>query len=235
MATRSTSRPPWLEHDAPTAGKSSGRRASDFSTDFEFLNNTFARPVRELASFHLFQKLPLKLRRRIWMLCLPQQRLLNVTVAAAELAYDSAYQSRRDGSNDPNLVPYQGKNLLGNTVSGANYHLRLRSTDTHSPLLYVNREANAVVHRVYRVHVPITQRVPSSGAPRLRFCPERDTILITIERDEDKSYFADFVHDALAYDPKEKGILHIAIMSKDSPIHLPIGEFQSVLFYSAND
>jgi hypothetical protein len=159
------------------------------------------------------------------MLSLPQQRLLNVTVAAAELAYDSAYQSRRDGSNDPNLVPYQGKNLLGNTVSGANYHLRLRSTDTHSPLLYVNHEANAVVHHVYRVHVPITQRVPSSGAPHLRFCPERDTILITIERDEDKSYFADFVHDALAYDPKAKGISHIAIMSKDSPIHLPIGEF----------
>lgn len=145
-------------------------------------------------------------------------------MATAELANGSASQSQDDGSNDPILVPYQSENDLGNIVSGADYHIRLGSTNTHSPLLFVNHEANAVVHRVYRVQVHITQRVPSSEAPRLRFCPKRDTILITIERDEDKAYFADFVHDALVYDPKKEGILRIAIMDKNAP-HLPIGKF----------
>ena len=214
---------PWLEHGARTAGKSSGRRASDFPKDFEFLNDTFAQPIE--ASFHLFPKLPLELRRRIWKFSLPQQRLLKVTVAAAELAYGSASQHRDNESNGPSFVPYQSENYLGNIVSGADYHLRLGSTNTYSPLLHVNHETNAVVRRVYRVHVPITQRVPSSDAPTpcLRFCPKRDNILIAVERDEDKAYFADFVHDALAYDPKKKGILHIAIMDK-SALYLPVGK-----------
>lgn len=42
----------------------------------------------------------------------------------------------------------------------------------------------------------------------------------------DKAYFTDFVHDALAYDPKGKGILHIAIM--DNPtLYLPNGMFSA--------
>jgi hypothetical protein len=206
-----------LEHDAPRAGGSSGRRTSNSSTDFEFLNDKFAPPISVQASFYLFQKLPLELRRHIWMFNLPQQRILQVTVAA-ELASASAHQCQK-------VAPYQGRNHLGNIVSGADYRLYLRSTSTHSTLLYVNHEANAVVHSVYRVHVPITQQATSFNVPRLRFCPERDTILITIERDEDKAYFADFVHDALAYDPKTKGVLHMAITGEQCAVHLPIGEF----------
>ncbi|KAF2702969.1 hypothetical protein K504DRAFT_539182 [Pleomassaria siparia CBS 279.74] len=226
--TPSVSRFPWSDHiaqaSARTAERAHGRRLSAFSTDFEFLNNTFPRQhIGAPASFHLFPKLPLELREHIWELSLPQQRLLKVTVAAAELVYDSAHQSKGNASNDPNHAPYQSKNKIGNIISGADYHLRLGSTNTHSPLLHVNHEANALVHRVYRVHVPITQRVPTFDAPCLRFCPERDTILITVERDEDKAYFADFVHDALANDPMKKGILHIAIMDKPDCFHLPIG------------
>jgi hypothetical protein len=236
MTTPSVSRFPWTQHNARTAGKLAGRCASDFSTDFEFLNDTFARPVGLWASFHLFPKLPLELREHIWVLSLPEQRLLKVTVAAAELTYDSAYQSQDNRSNDTNPAPYQSKNDLENIVSGADYCLRLGSTNTNSPLLYVNHEANAVVHRIYRVRIPITQRVPNSNAPRLGFCPERDTILITVERDEDRAYFADFVHDALAYDLEKKGILRMAIM--DDPansIRLPVGESITFACTSAID
>ncbi|KAF1960872.1 hypothetical protein CC80DRAFT_590191 [Byssothecium circinans] len=224
MATRSVSRPPWLEHNTPKAKESSGESTSDSSTDFEFLNDSFTRPSRRQASFHPFQDLPPTLRWRIWNFSLPQKRLLKVTVAA-EPACSSPHRSRDDVFKKPNLAPYQAKNDLGNIVSGADYHLRLRSASSNSSLLYVNHESNAVIHDVYRVHVPINQHILISDAPCLRFCPERDTILITVERDEDKAYFADFVHDALAYDPKKKGILHIAIMSQGIAwnIHLPIG------------
>jgi hypothetical protein len=145
-------------------------------------------------------------------------------VVAAESAYSSASRLQDNESNNPNLAPYESENDLGNIVSGTNYHLRIDSTDTDSSLLYVNHEAKAVVYRVYRVHVPISQRVPGFNAPCLRFCPKRDTILIAVERNKDKVYFADFVHDSLAYDPKKKGILHIAI-TDSNPIHLPVGEF----------
>jgi hypothetical protein len=159
------------------------------------------------------------------MLSLPEHRLIKVTVAAADQIYDSTYHSRNDRSNDTNPAPYESKNDLENIVSGANYRLHLGSTITHLPLLHVNHEANAVVQRTYRVRIPMTQRVPNADAPRLRFCPERDTILITIVRDEDRAYFADFVHDALAYDSERKGILHMAIMDKRSNfIHLPVGK-----------
>jgi hypothetical protein len=209
-----TPRFPWLDHDARAAGESSRRHVSDFPKDFEFLNDTFARPSRVHFSFHLFPKLPLELRRRIWKWSLPQQRLLKVTV--------TAFQSQDNGSNDPDLVSYQRKNNLGNIISGADYCLHLGSTNIHSPLSYVNHEANAVVQRVYRVNVPITQRI-RVDTPCLRFCPKRDTILIAVERDEDEAYFADFVHDVLAYDPKKKGILHMAIMDK-SGLYLPVGK-----------
>ncbi|KAF2644172.1 hypothetical protein P280DRAFT_466838 [Massarina eburnea CBS 473.64] len=218
---KSQSQSPWLEHDAPKAEESDEKHTSDSPIHFEFLNDSFTRSSESQASFHLFPNLPLELRRHIWSFSLPQHRLLKVTVAAAEPDYDSAHQSRDDASKDPCIAPYQEKNDLGNVVSGADYHLRLCSTSTNSPLLYVNHEANEAVHDVHRVHVPMSQR---SDAPRLRFCPERDTILIAVETDEDKAYFADFVHDALAYDPKKRGILHIAIRSQGCPskIHLPI-------------
>ncbi|CAI6337175.1 unnamed protein product [Periconia digitata] len=174
MTTHSDLQPPWDS----TPG-------SQFS-----LNDSLMRP-RAGTSFSLFQKLPPELRNRIWKFSLPQQRLLKVTVTAAE-------PSRVSTSKVPNLSLYQEKNRLGNVISGADYFLRLGSTDTNSPLLYVNNEANAVV--------------------------QSDTILIYVKRDEDEVHFADFVHDALAYDRKKKGILHMAIMSKkyESKIRLPM-------------
>jgi hypothetical protein len=217
--------PPWEEDRARRAATLAGRSASEITTVFEFLNDTLARPIGLCTSFHLFPKLPLELREYIWMLSLPEHRLIKVTVAAADLVYDSTYHSRKDRSNDTNPAPYESKNDLENIVSGVNYRLHLGSTITHSPLLFVNHEANAVVHRTYRVRVPLTQRVPNADTPRLRFCPERDTILIAVEREEDTAYFADFVHDALAYDPEKKGILRMAIMDRSAEqIHLPVGK-----------
>jgi hypothetical protein len=232
MTTRAV--PPWEEDRARRAATLAGRNVSEITTVFEFLNDTLARPIGLCTSFQLFPKLPLELREHIWMLSLPEHRLIKVTVAAADQVYDSTYHSRNDRSNDTNPAPYESKNELENIVSGANYRLHLGSTITHSPLLFVNHEANAAVHRTYRVRIPMTQRVPNADAPRLRFCPERDTILIAVEREEDTAYFADFVHDAMAYDPEKKGILHMAIMDRSAEhIHLPVGKSTAFIRTSA--
>lgn len=213
MATIPISRqPPWLDNDGATAKPSSGRGASGSSTNFTFLNHSITiSPGCELQlCFHQFQELPLELRENIWAYSLPQQRLLTITVT---------------GPRDYNAAPYSRKNNIGNIVSDASYRLHLDSTGIYTPQLYVNQEANRVTKRTYRVRVPRIGRSTSSNPSRLCFSPERDTILVTVEHEEDKAYFAHFVHDALAYDPQQKGILHMAIMSRDrSRTYLPIGE-----------
>lgn len=230
------SRPPWesrsqtphLERNELPAGKLSGSDQSNVLTDFEFVNESRT-PQR---SFHLFEGLPLELRRHIWGFSLPHNRLIKVTIAPAESKCDPTRQSGEDVLNETSIALYQTRNNLGNIISGSDYCVHLRSTCTQPPLLYVNREANAVVHDIYRVQIPITHRTALSTAPCLRFCPERDTMLIMVERDEDKVYFAHFVHDVLAYDPKKKGIRHMGITGNgdiNSKIKLPIGEMNPTM------
>lgn len=225
------SRPPWesqsqtphLERNELPARKLCGRNQSNVLTDFEFVNGS---PASQ-RSFHLFEDLPLELRRHIWEFSLPHHRLIKVTVAPAEPTCDPTRRSSEDVLKETSIALYQKRNNLGNIISGSDYRVHLRSTCTQPPLLYVNREANAVVHDIYRVQIPIIQSTALSTAPCLRFCPERDTMLVMVERDEDKAYFAHFVHDVLAYDPKKKGIRHMGITGNgdiNSKIKLPIGE-----------
>lgn len=221
MAAR---RPPWLEQNTQGAGRSNEGATPELPTSFEFLNDTFELPRERQTSFNLFPSLPLELRRRIWKFCLSQQRLLVVTISAAEPTTGSASQPDDDESNDFLPAPYQHQNELNNVISGANYQIHVGSTNVLSPLLFVSREANAVVRRIHRVRIPIAPPyVEGTNVPCLRFSPKRDTILLSIEREEDKVHFANFVHDAQAYDPKGKGILHIAITDKDD-LHLPLGK-----------
>ena len=208
---------PWSKHGTRTPRKLA-------PMEFGFLNTAFAQPSEGYARFHLFPRLPLELRRRIWKFSLPTQRLLKITLTAAGSTGDPASPFENSVMDSPVHATYQNENHLGNIVSGAGYYVRLDSTKTVSPLLYVSHEASAVVRRIYRVQVPTVQCIGHTSSPFLQFCPKRDTILVAIEREEDKAYFADFVHDAQAYDPKRKGVLHLAIMDKRTSLHLPMGK-----------
>lgn len=216
------------------------------SMEFSFLNDPHCQSPASGDSrllqlpINFFSRLPPELRARIWELSLPRQRLLRVSIAAGG-------PKSTDASSSPPLPPppsshesaqntaatgsYEARNVLGNIVSGADYVLRMRSTGSCSPLLRVNRESNEVVSRRYRVHVPVTGRQPqlpggSAGAPRLRFCPETDTVFVSVEDGCDEAHLADFVHDGLACDPQRVGILHMAIGCDGPPstIRLPLGK-----------
>lgn len=99
-------------NESPSGGDASGP-----STDFKFLSNsvTIAEGCEVHLSFHQFQELPLELRENICAYSLPQQRLLTIAVTSTDNA-------------DPASYRYCRENILGNTVSDANYHLRLEST-----------------------------------------------------------------------------------------------------------
>lgn len=216
------------------------------SMEFNFLNDAhFQSPASgdsrlPQLPINFFSRLPPELRARIWELSLPHQRLLRVAIAAGSLKSTSACSSpppsppsssHESAQNTPAPGSYEARNALGNIVSGADYVLRMRSTGYYSPLLRVNREANEVVCRRYRAHVPIAGRQPQvpgggPGAPCLRFCPETDTVFVSVEDGCDAAHFADFVHDGLACDPQRIGILHMAIGCDGPPsnIRLPLGK-----------
>jgi hypothetical protein len=189
---------------------------------FKFLNKADALYHGTPTSFPKFQSLPAELRKRIWNLSLPDRRLLEITLAVAALPRDCE-QQRQDVER--RIAPYTMKNHLGNIISGADYLIRMRSTGVNSPLLHVNSEAGSEVHHIQRVHIPV-HGSSTSHASRLHLCPERDTLLITVECKRNVAHVADFIHDVLAYDAKKQGILHIAIKSANGPSceDLPIGK-----------
>ncbi|VUC29990.1 unnamed protein product [Clonostachys rosea] len=131
-------------------------------------------------------------------------------------------------SAEPGL--YEARNALGKVISSSNYVLRLLSSGTLSPLIGVNRDAKEAVYNRYRVHVPSVGRqvYDGRGTPSVRFCPEDDTICISLEPtadpDNNAALFAHFVHDTVAYDPRNAGVLHIAIANNGLPsdIALPL-------------
>lgn len=191
--------------------------------DFRFLNDQhFDPPASGTPAgqrFTRFPDFPTELRLRIWELALPRRRLLTLGIQAAPGA----------GAGWP--PQYEARNALGNVVSGAGYLLRMRSTGSVSPLVRVSREANDAVCGFYRVRVPVDGR--GGGAPPppcVRFCPETDTVHLQVEGRGHDGHFADVVHDALAWDPLGRGILHMAIGGFDinaGQIGLPLGQFVS--------
>ena len=231
-AARTNLRPPW-ERQGNTSQNDEQEETYSLNSglDFGFLNESLAKISEIPASFHQFQDLPLELREKIFELSLPEQRILRLRVT---------------GHGQTPYCRYDTRNDLGNIVSDANYHVSLESTGINSPLLYVNHEARRVLNRVYRVCIPILPRsfqtetsssspaanTPYSAPPRLLFCPERDTISIRFDDKEDEPHFANFIHDARAYDPQEKGVLHLAVMSRFGfrGVNLPTGKFTSSSF-----
>lgn len=189
---------------------------------FKFLNEADALYHGIPTSFPKFQSLPAELRKRIWNLSLPDRRFLEITLAVAAPSRDCE-QQRRDV--EKRSAPYTMKNHLGNIISGADYLIRMRSTGVNSPLLHVNSEASREVHHIQRVHIPV-HGSSKSHPSRLHLCPERDTLLITVECKRNVAHVANFIHDVLACDAKERGILYIAIKSTNGPSYkdLPISK-----------
>ena len=228
------SRPPWeKQRDSTKSHELERRSGSDGLLDFEFLNESLTTIAEAPTSFHQFQELPRELRENIFELSLPEQRILRLKIVGNSGTHHCGYNRRND---------------LGNIVSDANYHVRLGSTSINSPLLYVSHEARRVFNRVYRVCIPLSpKRLPTVGGtsptvdttdcapPRLIFSPERDTISICIDDKKEEPHFADFIHDALAYDPQHKGILHLAVADTRFRIVLPKGQFLSPTLQQTKD
>lgn len=153
-------------------------------------------------SFQLFPSLPKELRLQIWEAAIPRERMIHVTLKPHEgRRYDLAAAEPR----------YLQRNALRKPISGERYRAVVEGTQLNSKFLSVNSEARKVALDFYRVHLPVYLTGPDyTERATLYFNPEHDFLHIVADAPV-KETFIDFVWDLKQYDPRDVGLLKLAI------------------------
>lgn len=173
-------------------------------------------------SFEQFPRLPVELRQYIWRYSMEHHRLieLHIEIPPAVESRRSRRRPRQSRQSQPSPQPqrrYSTKNLLGNLVSGQHEPVVAKSYQLYSKLLRVNRESRAAALRFYRVFFPChflaAAETPEIGRRTvnrtLYLNPEYDFIHIVsnVAAQETVNLF----HDLKAYDPRNAGVLNLAM------------------------
>lgn len=166
--------------------------------------------------FGLFPKLSAELRLHIWRYSLiEKQRLLQIQVAHPIPDDDLVSEPAQD------VAPYSIKNALNKLISNKNYNATVEGHHLFSKLLRVNREARQAALEFYRVHIPCNIRSTNmylKPTPSILYInPEHDFIHLTGDSggSGDTKSFVDFIHDLKAYDPKNTGLLNLALEANE--------------------
>lgn len=159
-------------------------------------------PAQELLSFHFFPSLPKELRLNIWELSVPRERIIDVSLRLHRgRRYELAAAEPR----------YLGRNALRKPISGERYRASTPGAKLNSKFLRVNGEAREVALGFYRVHIPMYFRGPTrTERTTLYFSPEHDFMRIRAETPV-RETLVDFFWDLKAYDPKDIGLLKLAV------------------------
>ncbi|CAK7229594.1 hypothetical protein SBRCBS47491_007301 [Sporothrix bragantina] len=204
------------------------------------LNDSYGVQVQHNQRFSLFPILPAELRVYIWLGYLRRHRIVGIdlhTESDARPDYgdgDGASQSSQS-SEAPPLSLYSETNELGNLVSGQDYCVVLSRQHKLSPLLRVNAEARAVALSFYRLRIPCrSRREPSHNGHghghdrRVYINPEFDFVHVqlgpgAVRRGQAQGLprppperLVDFLYDCKAYDPRDRGVLHLVVGNGDA-------------------
>lgn len=168
----------------------------------EVLNMELMDPSEQPRVFHLFSDLPKEIRLQVWEDAVPRDRLIHLFL--------TAHKGRRYELAD-DKPRYLERNALKKPISGERYRAVAEGVSLHSKFLRVNSESRAVALQFYRVHIPVYL----TGANRtektaLFFNPEHDFLHIVADAPVNKTLI-DFVWDLKAYDPKDVGLLKLAV------------------------
>lgn len=158
--------------------------------------------VAEEKVFHLFPDLPKELRLQIWEAAVGRERLINISLKAhGGRRYELATAEPR----------YLERNHLRKPISGERYRAVAEGRQLNSKLLRVNRESREIANRFYRVQMPVYLTGPTvTERTLLLFNPEHD--FLHIEADAPvKETLLDFLWDLKAYDPRDVGLLKLAL------------------------
>ncbi|KND88467.1 hypothetical protein TOPH_06851 [Tolypocladium ophioglossoides CBS 100239] len=143
-----------------------------------------------------------ELRLRIWQLSAEQHRLLEADVEPPSDSGEAPLCSTR--------------NTLNKLISGRNYTATVQGFQVHSKLLRVNSESRRVTLRFYRVHIPCYIQTSNKRTKRIRkttlyYNPEYDFMHLRAHHQPVEHSFIDFLYDLKAYDPRDVGLLNLAI------------------------
>ncbi|CAD6441353.1 695826a5-0d88-4427-af0a-047b1606cc71-CDS [Sclerotinia trifoliorum] len=98
---------------------------------------------------------------------------------------------------------------MGNIISGSYYELAINESDanhTISPVFSTTKESRWVALGHFRI------RLPLAGDSHIRVSPDDDVVYLTAGYDIcDINLLAAIFHDIRAYDPKDQGLMHVAI------------------------
>lgn len=166
----------------------------------QFINPTYS--DLDDHSFELFPMLTIELRLQIWEYAVQQTRFLKINLEPP--------------SQDTDTDPYSEFNALNNVVSNVGYTVTVKSLQCNSKLLAVSREARKVALRFYRIQVPCyikvheEERTASSVQAPFYFNPDYDILHVKSTLPLSRT-FVPFLHDLRAYDPKDVGLLRLAL------------------------
>ncbi|KAK8035206.1 hypothetical protein PG993_010201 [Apiospora rasikravindrae] len=164
----------------------------------KFFNDERLAPTKtsHTSEFHFFSYLPLELRLRIWTLSLTQHRFIPVCIRLG---------SGSDGPHPIQQALYSDRNQLGNIVSGTHYELSVNPSvsSTASPLFSATAESRLAALEFFRIRLPLSRG-------HIRICPEYDVLYLQSWQLV-PSLIADVLHDIRAYDPKDEGLMHLAL------------------------
>jgi hypothetical protein len=145
--------------------------------------------------------LTVELRLQIWEYAIQHNRLLKIDIEVPSAASE--------------VPTYSSTNALNKVKSGIEYTVTLKSFSCHNKLMQVNREARKVALRFYRVQFPCY--IGATGGSRepiaqstFYFNPEHDIIQVKAQLPLERT-FIPLLHDLRALDPKDVGLLRLAL------------------------
>lgn len=153
-------------------------------------------------TFPLFPFLPKELRLQIWESAVPRERLIRVSLKQHRgRRYELAAAEPR----------YLQRNALRKPISGERYRASVEGHKLNSKFLSVDSEAREVALRFYRIHIPMYFIGPEyTERTTLYINPEHDVLHIQADAPV-KETLLDFLWDLKAYDPKDIGLLKLAV------------------------
>ncbi|KAF7900092.1 hypothetical protein EAF00_004428 [Botryotinia globosa] len=161
------------------------------------------------SKFHCFSSFPKEIRLKIWALSLHQNRFIPIYVSKT---------ASQDNANDHDQSHLYSKyNDLGKIISGVHYQLSINRPilDTANHLFNTIIESRSAALDFYRIHLPLTRGF-------IQIKPEYDMLFLQ-NWDKAPQVVADILHDIRAYDPKDEGLMHLALAegSGDSLFDIP--------------
>ncbi|KAF5678184.1 hypothetical protein FDENT_9068 [Fusarium denticulatum] len=159
--------------------------------------------------FHLFNKLPLEMRLKIWESALSHYRHIKVIVSDDwEFSVWNCHHERVDFKVDD--------------IEGQPYTVFVKKSAAYHPLLNTTSESRDVAKKFYRVQLPCRRLGPDGGSLGTLFlCPELDTIHLETQTLSLK-HFEKFAQTIFAADKLNVGLVNLAL---DCELRHEEGEF----------